>query len=139
MNSYRKLLGSKIHRATITQADLEYEGSLTIPPDLLQAADIANWESVHVWNVTRGTRFETYAIRGEEGSRAICANGAAAHLAKAGDVVIIATFRMIHEDDLPGYRPIAVFVDEQNRIREIGPEIPGPRLRKDLLSETGIS
>ncbi len=72
---YRKFLRSKIHRATVTQADLDYEGSLTLPPDLMRASDIAAYEAVCVWNVTRGTRLETYAIEGIEGSRDICANG----------------------------------------------------------------
>ncbi|HBE70907.1 MAG TPA: aspartate 1-decarboxylase, partial [Planctomycetaceae bacterium] len=89
---YRKLLRSKIHRATVTQADLDYEGSLTLPPKLMRAADVLAHESVHVWNVTRGTRLETYAIEGEEGSQDICANGAAAHLIRPGDIVIIATY-----------------------------------------------
>ena len=92
MSSFRRMLGAKIHRATVTQADLDYEGSLTIPPELLAAADIAEHEAVHVWNVTRGTRFETYAILGEPGAGDICANGAAAHLAQPGHIVIIATF-----------------------------------------------
>ena len=93
----RKFLRSKIHRATVTQADLHYEGSLTLPPDLLLAAGISPFESVHVWNVTRGTRLETYAILGEPGSSDVCINGAAAHLVKPGDIVIIATFGFIQE------------------------------------------
>ncbi len=134
VNGYRKLLGAKIHRATITQADLEYEGSLTIPGALMDAAGVAEWEAVHVWNVTRGTRFETYAIRGEEGAYDLCANGAAAHLAKAGDVVIIATFRLVPEADVAQHEPVAVFVDSDNHIREITREIAGPRRRANLLN-----
>lgn len=121
------MFGAKIHRATVTQADLQYEGSLTVPPNLLGLADIAENESVHVWNVTRGTRFETYAIRGEEGSRDICANGAAAHLAQPGDVVIIATYVLVAEADVKAHEPTVVFVDGHNRPVAKRHEVPGPR------------
>jgi aspartate 1-decarboxylase len=121
------MLGSKIHRATVTQADLDYEGSLTIPPSLLSLADIAENEAVNVWNVTRGTRFETYAIRGAEGSHDICANGAAAHLAGPGDLVIVATFVLVAEADAPSHEPTIVFVDGQNRPVAKRHEVPGPR------------
>ena len=127
----RKFLRSKIHRATVTQADLHYEGSLTIPPDLLLAAGIAPFESVHVWDVTRGTRLETYAILGEQGSTDVCINGAAAHLVRPGDVIIIATFGFIAEsqNELRVPEPKVVFVDANNRITYTGREIPGPRRR----------
>src|SRR5947208_7811490 len=88
----RSMLKSKIHRATVTHADVDYEGSLTLDAELLQAADILPHEEVHVWNVTRGTRLRTYAIAGERGSGVVCVNGAAAHLARPGDLVIVATF-----------------------------------------------
>jgi aspartate 1-decarboxylase len=128
---YRKFLRSKIHRATVTQADLDYEGSLTLPPDLMRAADIAAYEAVHVWNVTRGTRLETYAIEGIEGSRDICANGAAAHAIRPGDLVIVATFSCLVEATLETApaNPRVVFVDAENRIVRVGQEIPGPRRR----------
>jgi aspartate 1-decarboxylase len=128
---YRKFLRSKIHRATVTQADLDYEGSLTIPPDLMRAADIAAYESVHVWNVTRGTRLETYAIQGLEGSREICANGAAAHGIRPGDIVIVATFNFLTAQTLESQPPDprVVFVDHDNKILRVGQEIPGPRRR----------
>lgn len=127
----RKFLRSKIHRATVTQADLHYEGSLTIPPDLMLAAGIAPFESVHVWDVTRGTRLETYAILGEQGSTDVCINGAAAHLVRPGDVIIIATFGFIAENqnELRVPEPKVVFVDANNRITYTGREIPGPRRR----------
>jgi len=127
----RKFLRSKIHRATVTQADLHYEGSLTIPPDLMLAAGIAPFESVHVWDVTRGTRLETYAILGEQGSTDVCINGAAAHLVRPGDVIIIATFGLISEsqNELRVPEPKVVFVDANNRITYTGREIPGPRRR----------
>jgi len=127
----RKFLRSKIHRATVTQADLHYEGSLTIPPDLMLAAGIAPFESVHVWDVTRGTRLETYAILGEQGSTDVCINGAAAHLVRPGDVIIIATFGFIAEiqNEVRVPEPKVVFVDANNRITYTGREIPGPRRR----------
>ncbi len=134
---FRKFLRAKIHRATVTQADLDYEGSLTLPPDLMRAADIAPYESVHVWNVTLGSRLETYAIEGIEGARDICVNGAAAHLIRPGDVVIVATFVYSAERQPDGSppKPRVVFVDHQNRILRVGTEIPGPRRRNNLGSE----
>lgn len=135
---YRKFLRSKIHRATVTQADLDYEGSLTLPPDLMRAAGIAAYESVHVWDVTRGTRLETYAIEGVEGSREICVNGAAAHLIRPGDVVIVATFQFLvaQTADLVPEEPRVVFVDHENKIMRVGREIPGPRRRGTATATT---
>lgn len=120
---YRKLLGSKIHRATVTQANLEYEGSITIPPELMRAADIYANEAVSIWNVTSGTRLETYAVVGKEKSKDICINGAAAHLVNAGDIVIIACFIQVPEDECAHHKPKVVFVDESNTIREIRQEL----------------
>ncbi len=135
----RKFLRSKIHRVTVTQADLDYEGSLTLPPNLMRAADIQAFESVHVWNVTRGTRLETYAIEGDEGSLDICANGAAAHLIRPGDIVIVATFGFSADpSEQAALKPKVVFVDNQNRMVRIGQEIPGPR-RRGLPTETADS
>ncbi|QRN03667.1 aspartate 1-decarboxylase [Legionella sp. MW5194] len=119
---YRKMLKSKIHRARVTHADLHYEGSITISPELLKAADILPYEAVNVWNVTAGTRFETYAITGEENSTAICVNGAAAHLVTPGDLIIIASFIQLSEETCASFKPTVVFVDEHNRFREIRPE-----------------
>ena len=126
MKIFRKFLGSKIHRATITHADLNYEGSITIPPDLMKAADILSFESVQVWNVTSGTRLETYAISGVPGSRDICINGAAAHLVRPRDVVIIARFVEIEESQCRQFEPTVVFVDEFNNMKEVRGEVPGP-------------
>lgn len=126
MQKLRTVLGSKIHRAVVTHADLHYEGSLTIPPELLAAADIRPFEQVHVWNVTNGSRVQTYAIEGEPHSRAICANGAAAHQIQTGDVVIIATFVQLPEAELEDYCPKVVFVDEHNRMIRQGQELAGP-------------
>lgn len=120
--NYRRMLKSKIHRATITHADLDYEGSITISKELLEMANILSYEAVHVWNVTSGTRFETYAIEGQLNATDICVNGAAAHLVNPGDIVIIASFIQIAENSCKDYIPTVVFVDEQNRIKEIRSE-----------------
>src|SRR5512144_3182537 len=112
----RTFLRSKIHRATVTHADLEYEGSVSIDEDLLEAAGIWEYEAVHVWNITRGTRLQTYAIRGERGSGVICINGAAAHLNKPGDVVILASFAEMEESEARAHKPVVVLVDRQNKI-----------------------
>ncbi|MCY1040248.1 aspartate 1-decarboxylase [Corallococcus sp. bb12-1] len=126
----RILFKSKIHRATVTQADLDYEGSVTIDRDLLQAADILPNEKVAVWNVTRGTRLETYALEGPSGSGVICINGAAAHLNQPGDLVILATFAEVENAEAAAWKPTVVFVDGKNRIVPgITEEIPGPARR----------
>ncbi len=112
------LFKSKIHRATVTHADLDYEGSVTISSELLDAAQILEHEQVHIWNVTRGTRLITYALRGEPQSGVICINGAAAHLAEPGDKVIIATFAEVEAAEAKGWNPTVVLVDERNRIAD---------------------
>ncbi len=124
----RKFLHSKIHRATITQADLHYEGSLTIPPQLMQAANLKDYEAIQVWNVTRGTRLETYAITGTD-EKTICSNGAAAHLMHEGDMIIIAAFCFLNSDEINKHRAKLVFVDENNQIKDISEELPGPQTR----------
>lgn len=120
------MLRSKIHRATVTQADLHYEGSITVPPELLELAQIKEYEAVWVWNVNQGTRFETYAIEGRPGSRDICVNGAAAHLVSPGDLVIIACFGFMTEAEAADHKPKLVFVDGQNRFKELRSEVAGP-------------
>lgn len=120
--TYRRMLKSKIHRACVTQADLEYEGSITISPELLEASNILAYEAVHVWNVTAGTRFETYAIEGAPKSHDICVNGAAAHLVTPGDIIIIASFIQVPESECSTHLPLAIFMSEQNTIKEIRPE-----------------
>ncbi|MBX2801336.1 MAG: aspartate 1-decarboxylase [Myxococcales bacterium] len=126
----RTVFKSKIHRATVTQADLHYEGSITISEDLLEAADILEHEWVAVWNVTNGERIETYALRGDRGSGVICVNGAAAHRFDPGDLVIIATRAQLPDAEARAHRPTVVLVDEHNRIVDPNlEEIPGPRLR----------
>ncbi len=131
MEISRRMLKAKIHRATVTEADLEYEGSLTLPPELMEMADIKQYEAVQVWNVNRGTRFETYAITGIRDSGEICVNGAAAHLAGPGDIVIIATFANVPEELVDEFRPVVVFVDERNRAVRSGFEVPGPHRHGD--------
>lgn len=121
--SYRRMLKSKIHRAHVTHADLDYEGSITISPQLLAAANIVPYEAVHIWNVTSGTRFDTYAIEGAEHSSVICVNGAAAHLVTPGDIIIIASFIQLEEQHCKNYQPTVVFVTEDNQRLEIRPEI----------------
>jgi aspartate 1-decarboxylase len=110
------MLKSKIHRATVTGADLHYEGSVTIDRNLMDAADIVSYEKVAVWNVTNGNRLETYAIEGERGSGVICLNGAAARLVAPKDLVIIASFVNMENAEAIKHEPKLVFVDEQNRI-----------------------
>jgi aspartate 1-decarboxylase len=112
----RKMLKSKIHRATLTGADLHYEGSVTIDRDLMDAADILPYEAVSIWNVTNGNRFETYAIEGERGSGVVCVNGAAARLVAPHDLVIIAVFVSMTEEEALKHEPKLVFVDEKNRM-----------------------
>jgi aspartate 1-decarboxylase len=112
---YRSMLRSKIHRATVTGADLHYEGSVTIDADLLARADILEHQEVDVWNVTNGERFRTYAVRGQPGSGVVCINGAAAHRARAGDLVIIASFGWMTEERTRRWKPRVVFVDAHNR------------------------
>ena len=112
---FRKLLKSKIHRATVTRSDLNYEGSIAIDTHLLQTADIQPFEAVHVWNVTNGSRLQTYAIPASAGSGEICLNGAAARLAHAGDLVIIASFSWLDEIEAAQHQPKLVFVDAQNQ------------------------
>ena len=123
----RHMLKSKIHRATVTEADVHYEGSLTLDAHLLHAADIVPYEEVHVWNVSRGTRFRTYAMTGEIGSGVVCANGAAALLVEPGDLVIIATFTDVEDSELEDFRPKIVLVDKQNAIKSVkSEELAGP-------------
>src|SRR5437660_11418804 len=111
------MLKAKSHRATVTAAELHYEGSLTIDAALLEAADILPNEEIHVWDVTRGSRLVTYALPGEPNSGVVCVNGAGAHLVHPGDLVIIATFTPMDEADARLHRPKVVLVDAQNRIR----------------------
>ena len=116
---FRTLRGGKIHRATVTQADLNYVGSITIDQDLLDAADICVNEKVQIVNNNNGARFETYTIAGERGSGIVCLNGAAARLVQAGDIVIIMSYVLLSEPEIAAHQPKVVLVDGANKIREI--------------------
>ena len=111
----RTMMKSKIHRATVTETNLDYEGSLTIDEDLLDAADILPNEQIHVWDVTNGTRLVTYALAGRRGSGEVCVNGAGAHLIKSGDVIIIATYTELKNREARRHEPLVVFVDAGNK------------------------
>ena len=125
---FRKMLYSKIHRATVTEANVDYEGSITISPELLEASGILESEAVCVWNVTSGTRFETYTIAGLPGSSDVCVNGAAAHLVTPGDIIIIAAFAQLEEAEAKVHKPKVVHVDLNNKIKDFRPEIAGPQV-----------
>ena len=107
---------SKIHRAIVTEADLHYEGSVTISADLMKAANILPYEQVHIWNVTNGSRLVTYALVGEMNSGILCINGAGAQLMHKGDIVIIAAFVELEEKDAKEHSPTVILVDANNRI-----------------------
>ncbi len=126
----RSLFKSKIHRATVTDADLAYEGSVTIDAELMRAADILPYERVSLWDVSNGNRLETYALEGEPGSGVVCVNGAAAHHVRPGDVVIIATFAEAEsEAEARAWKPTVVRVDASNRlVADPRAERPGPAL-----------
>ena len=117
----RAMLKSKIHRARITDTNIDYEGSLTIDRNLMEKADILPYEQVHVLNLNNGSRLATYAIEGEPGSGAICLNGAAARLGVKGDLIIILTYCQVEEDEAPNFVPRLVSVDARNAIVETKP------------------
>ena len=110
----RQMLKSKIHRATVTDCDVDYIGSITLDPELMRQADLLPNEQVHVWDIDNAARFVTYAIEGEQGSGTVQVNGAAAHLVREGDKVIIASFGSFDESDLERYSPVVVHVDDAN-------------------------
>mgnify|MGYP005714403389 FL=1 len=116
MTSMRWMLTSKIHRATVTAANLDYVGSITIDRDLMEAAGLVEWEGVHVLDITNGNRLETYVIEGKRGSGEICINGAAAHLVNPGDLVIILAYSGIDESQIGRHSPRVVHVDGENRL-----------------------
>jgi aspartate 1-decarboxylase len=118
----RVMCKSKIHRATVTEANVNYIGSLTIDLDLMDAVDILPYEQVHVVNVTNGERLETYAIAGARGSGVMCLNGAAAHRGSPGDIIIVIAYGHVSDAEARTLQPRVVFVDEQNRA------VPGPEL-----------
>ena len=114
----RTMLKSKLHRAVVTDADLGYEGSITIDEDLMDTADLLPYEKVDIYNVSNGERFSTYTIRGVKGSGVICLNGAATRKASKGDIIIIASYVSVDEDLVKKWRPKCVLVDDKNRIKK---------------------
>ncbi|MGH9390429.1 MAG: aspartate 1-decarboxylase [Vicinamibacteria bacterium] len=115
----RTMLKSKIHRVTVTDANLEYEGSITVDPVLMNEADILPYEKVDIYNCTNGERLHTYAIEGEAGRGQIVVNGAAAHKVKPGDCIIIASYVNVASDRASGHRPRLVYVDRANRVTSV--------------------
>jgi len=121
---FRTLLKSKIHRASVTHCELHYEGSCAIDENLLEAADIRENEQIHIWNIDNGERFVTYAIKGARGSGMISINGSAARRAAVGDLVIIASFAQVAEEQLDRFKPKLVFVDVHNRQHAARDHVP---------------
>jgi aspartate 1-decarboxylase len=121
---FRTLLTSKIHRASVTDCELHYEGSCAIDEDLLDAAGLVDNEQIHIWNVNNGERFVTYAIRAERGSGIISVNGSAARRACVGDLLIIAAFGLVAQERVAAHKPRLVFVDAANRVKEIHSRVP---------------
>ena len=118
------MLQAKLHRVTVTQSELGYEGSCAIDEDLLDAAGILEYQQIDIYNVNNGDRFTTYAIRGQRGSGMISVNGAAARKAQVGDILIIAAYATLGETELESFQPRLIYVDGQNRIRRQGFKIP---------------
>ena len=136
---FRTMLKSKIHRATVTHADLHYVGSVTVDEDLMDAADLLAGERVAIVDVTNGARLETYVIPGERGSGVIGINGAAAHLVHPGDLVIIMSYAVLDDVEARALKPLVVHVDAQNRVLKVGNDaaepVPGSgEIRGDLAA-----
>jgi aspartate 1-decarboxylase len=129
----RILYKSKIHRARVTQAELYYEGSLTVDRDLMDTADILPFEKVQVVNVNNGQRFETYVIEGNPGSGTICLNGAAARLGQVGDEVIIITYAEYSNEEARDHVPTTVLVDERNRVKDVVKSRQSPALEYPVV------
>ena len=136
----RTMMTSKIHRATVTQADLHYVGSVTVDEDLLDAADLIPGEQVAIVDVTNGARLETYVIPGERGSGVLGINGAAAHLVHPGDLVILISYGLMDEIEATSYIPKVVHVDAANRVVELGgdPSAPVPGAPDQQRSDLGV-
>ncbi|MGI8761964.1 MAG: aspartate 1-decarboxylase [Jatrophihabitantaceae bacterium] len=125
---YRTMFKSKIHRATVTQAELHYVGSITIDAELMDAADLLPGEQVALVDVTNGARLETYVIEGDRGSGVIGINGAAAHLVHPGDLVIVISYATMSDAEAKAYLPKVVFVDGDNRVAHLGADLAHPRV-----------
>jgi len=113
------MLKSKIHRATVTGADVDYEGSITVDKELMGVAKLVEYEKVDIYNITNGQRFSTYVIKGEQGKGEICLNGAAARLVSVGDLIIICSYSHHDEKEISKHKPVIVHVDQKNKIKEI--------------------
>lgn len=124
----RQMLRAKVHRISVTDRDVAYDGSLTLDSVLMDAADLRPFERIEVYNIDNGERFATYVIEGERSSGTCCVNGAAAHLVKKGHKLIIASYASIHEADVPRHKPKIVLIGAGNRIRQVTPR-PGPKGR----------
>ncbi|WP_369212384.1 aspartate 1-decarboxylase [Streptomyces flavofungini] len=136
---FRTMFKSKIHRATVTQADLHYVGSVTIDADLLDAADLLPGELVHIVDITNGARLETYTIEGERGSGVIGINGAAAHLVHPGDRVIIISYAQVDDAEARALKPRVVHVDEANRVVALGDDPGEPVPGDDRMARSPLS
>lgn len=124
-NMFRMMMNSKLHRATVTEANLDYVGSITIDSELLDAAGMLPNEKVHVVNNNNGARFETYIIAGEPGSGVICVNGAAARLVQKGDIVIILSYAYVSNEEAKEHTPTVLLMDKGNKVEEVIKEAPG--------------
>ncbi len=120
----RTMLRGKIHRATVTEANVDYQGSITLDAALMEAAGILPFEQVHVLDITNGARLQTYTIEGERGSGVVCLNGAAARLIDEGDLVIILAYDLVADEEARDWRPTLVYVDERNQVCEVTHDIP---------------
>lgn len=127
------MLAGKIHRATVTEANLDYMGSITLDPDLMEAAGILPYEQVHVLDVTNGNRLETYTLVGERGAGQVCINGAAAHLVRQGDCVIIVAYEQLTAEEARNAKPRQVFVDTNNRITSVITDASRAALDRELV------
>jgi aspartate 1-decarboxylase len=125
---FRTLLKSKIHRVAVTHCELHYEGSCAIDENLLEAAGIVENEQVHIWNIDNGERFVTYAIKGQRGTGMVSVNGSAARRAAVGDLIIVAAFAQVQEDQVAAHKPKLVFVDEANRQQHARDFVPVQQL-----------
>jgi aspartate 1-decarboxylase len=125
---FRTLLKSKIHRVAVTHCELHYEGSCAIDEDLLDASNIAENEQIHIWNINNGERFITYAIKGKRGSGMISVNGSAARRASVGDLIIIAAFAQVHDDQVAAHVPRLVFVNDKNKQTALRHQVPTQHL-----------
>ncbi|WP_114973460.1 aspartate 1-decarboxylase [Rhodoferax ferrireducens] len=125
---FRTLLKSKIHRVAVTHCELHYEGSCAIDEDLLEASNMAENEQIHIWNINNGERFITYAIKGERGSGMISVNGSAARRAAVGDLIIIAAFAQVHDDQVAAHVPRLVFVNDKNKQTALRHQVPTQHL-----------